>query len=170
MMKKEVDDGAVDMIPPFSAWIRSVRMAEASLDEVVSIRCYQFVKEVWPHLGRTEERDGGFERAFRDWIATQIPFTAVTCVHNLGLGLSDRSLTDCAHEIDVVAMTDTALHVFELKNYPSSVLPKEWVIIFLHKVLDYYLKNIGLLHSRAVNLVFVTTSEPDAPSRLICYT
>jgi len=143
---------------------------QCSTDEEISVRCYEFLRQVWPHSPRTADTDKGFERTFRRWIARKISFEALSEPHNLGLGLSYASLSGTDHELDVVGRVAGQLYIFELKNYPGSAMQKDWVFVFFHKVFDYYIKNIHILHEYPVNLVFLTTSEPDAASRQVCFT
>ncbi len=115
--------------------------------------------------------DKGFEDCFRDYLYRKVNFDVVSGKRDMGLGLSYHSLSDTPHELDVVCSKDMELFVFELKHYEVNNLTKEIVFTFLGKVMDFYLRNVGVLSNYKISLFLVTINRSvDDSIRKLCIT
>lgn len=138
--------------------------------QAVTIQAHYFVKNVWPHTQRTDEPDRGFQRAFADYMTRGNLFESGSafCQHDFGRGL--ETLSTVQHELDFIGWTENNVCVFELKLYEVTALPKDLILAFYHKVLDFYLKNIEYFKSQRVLLFLPTRYAPiDDVIRMICF-
>lgn len=141
-----------------------------SVTQDVAIRSYYFISKVWPHTERTKEPDRGFQRAFANYViqTNLFPNGSAFCTRDFGRDLETLSKTP--HELDFVGWAENIICVFELKLYEVTELPKEMIIAFYHKVLDFYLKNISFFKGQRLRLFLPTRYAPvDDVMRMLCF-
>jgi hypothetical protein len=89
------------------------------------------------------------------------------CTRDFGRGL--ETLSGVPHELDFIGWSDNDVYVFELKLYEVTELPKEMILAFYQKTLDFYLKNIEYFKGQRVHLYLPTRFAPiDDAMRMIC--
>jgi hypothetical protein len=116
-----------------------------------------FLAKVWPHTAKSfEERDRGFERAFRHHMFEKFRPTAISSVHDLSFGAGLGTLSGLHHELDLLSRWDEQEWVFELKNGGGCEINKEMLMVFQEKTLDFYFANYGFLSSLRIMRGFLT--------------
>lgn len=136
----------------------------------VTIESYVFISKIWLHTQRTTEPDKGFQRAFMKYIVERNLFSSGSafCTHDFGRGL--ETLSKLMHELDFIGWTENSVCVFELKLYEVADLPKDMLLVFYHKVLDFYLKNISFFKGQRLYLMLPTRYAPiDDTMRMLCF-
>jgi len=129
---------------------------------------YQFVARSWQHTPRDETPDQGFERRFREHYIERFEWMEDFCrPGNAARSNSRETASGVLHEIDLVALHDTATAVAELKNYQNTP-DKNDVIIFHAKVLDYVVANADLI-LRELCLAFVACTTLEDPTLSTCF-
>ena len=127
---------------------------------------YQFVARIWQHTARDETPDQGFERLFREHCIERLNGWKISAAREMQLGAARETASGVLHEIDLVALHDSATAVSELKNY--QVTPgKNDIIIFHAKVLDYMLANADLI-LRELCLAFIASTNLENPTLATC--
>ncbi|MGQ9847573.1 MAG: hypothetical protein ACUVQP_08765 [Bacteroidales bacterium] len=135
----------------------------------VEIYSWLFVHHEWDKLQRMPIPDKGFEESFRKYIYEKIKPDVMSDNRDTGFGLSYSSLSTVPHELDTICTKRHEKFVFELKHYSESRITKDMIFIFLGKVMDFYLKNAGLLSNYRLTMFFVTINKDlDDSIRKLC--
>ena len=140
---------------------------------VASIDVYSwfFIHKIWHETHKMPSPDKGFEESFRDYLYGKLSFDRMSNVRDTGFGLSYTSLSNVAHELDVICCKGRDLYVFELKNFEATDITKDIVFTFLGKVMDFYFKNAQELANYKFTMYLVTINENvDDAIRKLCTT
>jgi len=99
-----------------------------------------------------------FEEGFYERITRDSRFRLISRSHDLGLGHELSTTSGIRHETDAVLTDDTTLYVCELKHYFEGRIDKEMLVVFNHKVIDFYLELIRQGRNVRVKRLFLTRS------------
>ena len=141
-----------------------------SLIQNITIQSYVFISKKWLHTEKTNEPDKGFQRAFMNYMVGSNLFRSgsVYCTQDFGKGL--ETLSKVEHELDFIGWTENNICVFELKLYEVADLPKDMILSFYHKVLDFYLRNLSFFKGQRIYLMLPTRYAPiDDSMRMLCF-
>jgi hypothetical protein len=119
--------------------------------------CYRFLNDDWPHANRQPLPDQGFEEEFRARCIAKLPGWRISQVREMHLGDDLHTASGTAHEIDLVALSDEASAIVELKHWESGPPTKNEVIVFFAKILDYLAANPKLI-LKDVCPIFISVS------------
>jgi len=96
------------------------------------------------------------------------PHGADFCIRDFGRGL--KTLSRVQHELDYIGWSGNDIYVYEFKLYEATELPKEMILAFYHKVLDFYLGNVDYFTGLRVHLFLSTRCTPiDNSIRMLCF-
>ena len=129
-------------------------------------RCCRFVNSEWSHATREAVPDGGFEQRFRESCVRHLRGWTISEQREFQLDASLVTLSGALHEVDIVAKTDGATAIAELKNVGGGP-GKNDIIVFYAKILDYLLANPDLVYDD-VCLAFISRSTFDPNGLAAC--
>lgn len=139
--------------------------------EEVEVYSWLFVYKEWDELKKMPIPDKGFEEGFRNYIYGKIKPDVMSDRREMGFGLSYSSLSTVFHELDVICSKNYEKSIFELKHYSESKITKDMILIFLGKVIDYYLKNAADFAKYRITMYFITINRDlDDSIRKLCLT
>jgi len=136
-----------------------VKLHEMNSDELILYHAMSYARSFRSDGTAGSEIGRKFEQGFYDRITKEPRFRLLSKSRDLGMGHELSTTSGIRHETDAVLTDDSNLYVCELKHYFESQINKEMLLVFNHKVIDFYLELIRQGRDVRLKRLFLTRSR-----------